>query len=74
MSKMQRNTFIVIQEWMVDTLYEGTDLIAYAIVWDGLDKGWKFSAITKFADRYNIVIPDYIWTAVLRMREDMDEK
>ena len=36
---MQRNTFIVIQEWMVDTLYEGTDLIAYAIVWDGLDKG-----------------------------------
>lgn len=69
-----RDTLIVIQEWMVDTGYEGADLIAFAIVWEGFDKGRKYSAITKFADRYNIVIPDYIWAAVLRMREDLDEK
>ena len=69
-----RDTFIVIQEWMVDTGYEGADLVAFAIVWEGFDNGRKYSAITKFADRYNIVIPDYIWAAVLRMREDLDEK
>lgn len=66
--------YIVIQRWMVDTLYEGVDLIAYAIVWDGLMKGWKYSSIYKFAKRFNVAIPDYIWTAVLRAREDLDEK
>jgi hypothetical protein len=71
---MTKERYIVIPEWMVDTGYEGVELISFAIVWEGFDKGWKYSAITKFAERYNIVIPDYIWTAVLRMREDMDEQ
>lgn len=70
---MTPQRYIIIDRWMVDTGYEGADLIAYAIVWDGLSKGWKYSSITKFANDFNIVIPDYIWTAVLRMREDETE-
>lgn len=71
---MDKQSFILIQEWMVDTGYTGADLIAFAIVWDGFLKGWKLSSIKRFADRYNIVIPDYIWPAVLRLRKDLDEK
>ena len=65
---MTQQGYIVISEWMVDTGYEGADLIAYAIVWDGLSKDWHPTSINKFAARFNVVIPDYIWTAVLRMR------
>ena len=59
---------------MLDTGYRGADLIAFAIVWDGFSRDWKHSAITKFAACWGIVIPDYIWGTVIRLREEGGEK
>lgn len=68
--------YIVIEDWMVGTGFKGVDLIAFAIVYDGLSKKWTHSSITKYAASWDIVIPDYIWTAVMREieREEADEK
>ena len=71
---MEKERYIIITEWMVESGYKGADLLAFAIVWDGLAHDWTYDSITKFAARFNVIIPPSIWTTAQRMREEMEGK